>query len=320
MFEYLKSTFGPHEKSTIHHPTFNTSFSVVPACGGILTELSLPRHKKGKTLNLLEAPNTYEAWKADNYFQSKWLLPFPNRLKGGRYQFEGKTYQFPINDTNCQNALHGFIYNDSMLVENIDCTISYGQIGLKYDYRGDLAYYPFPFRLEIIYQLFFNELKCITIVKNTGTTPLPIGLGFHPYFQFPSKVDDVHLQLPPCERIEVDERMIPTGKKLPCSNFLERKPIGGTSFDTCFQALPSNGIANSKTYNIHLYNPKSNCRLQYYQETVFPYFQIFTPDHRKSIAIEPMTCNVNAFKNGEGLIVLQPNEDWGGSFGLITEQ
>ncbi len=319
MFQYISSEFGLHEKHTLYHPKFNTSFSVVPACGGILTELSLPRHKEGDTVSLLEVPHSYEEWKADVYYQSKWLLPFPNRLKGGAFQFEGKTYQFPINDNSCQNALHGFIFDNPMLIKSVDCTIDYGQIGLKYDYGGDLAYYPFPFRLQVFYQLFFNELRCTTIIKNTGTKPLPIGLGFHPYFQFSSKVDDLHLQLPPCKRIEVDERMIPTGKKIPYSNFSERKPIGRTSFDTCFQVLPSNGIADSKTYNIHLHDPKSNFQLRYYQDTIFPYFQIFTPGHRKSIAIEPMTCNVDALNNGEGLLILQANEDWTGSFGLITD-
>ncbi|MCB0643138.1 MAG: hypothetical protein KDC44_15925, partial [Phaeodactylibacter sp.] len=48
----------------------------------------------------------------------------------------------------------------------------------------------------------------------------------------------------------------------------------------------------------------------------YNFLQVFTPDHRQSIAIEPMTCNVDAFNNREGLIVLKPGEAHAASFGL----
>lgn len=48
----------------------------------------------------------------------------------------------------------------------------------------------------------------------------------------------------------------------------------------------------------------------------FNYLQLFTPAHRKSIAIEPMTCNINAFNNKEGLIILEPEEVLDLSFGI----
>lgn len=42
----------------------------------------------------------------------------------------------------------------------------------------------------------------------------------------------------------------------------------------------------------------------------FPFFQVFTPPHRESIALEPMSCNVDAFNNGQGLVSLEPDAEW----------
>jgi len=44
----------------------------------------------------------------------------------------------------------------------------------------------------------------------------------------------------------------------------------------------------------------------------FPFFQVFTPPHRESVALEPMSCNVDAFNNKQGLVSLAPDKKWGG--------
>ncbi|MGB0929923.1 MAG: hypothetical protein ACPGVB_04055, partial [Chitinophagales bacterium] len=60
--------------------------------------------------------------------------------------------------------------------------------------------------------------------------------------------------------------------------------------------------------------------LTYFQDKVFPYFQIYIPPHRKSIAIEPMNCNIDAFNNGEGLTLLKVGQTWKGSFGVALSE
>jgi aldose 1-epimerase len=42
-----------------------------------------------------------------------------------------------------------------------------------------------------------------------------------------------------------------------------------------------------------------------------------TARRRRSVAIEPMTCAPNAFRSGDGLIVLQPGDSWSGSWGIL---
>ena len=52
----------------------------------------------------------------------------------------------------------------------------------------------------------------------------------------------------------------------------------------------------------------------------FPFFQVFTPPHRESIALEPMTCNVDAFNNGQGLVSLAADKSWKAGMEVVLER
>src|SRR5262245_26845614 len=36
------------------------------------------------------------------------LFPFPNRIRDGRFTWQGRGYQLPLNDSSGKNAIHGF--------------------------------------------------------------------------------------------------------------------------------------------------------------------------------------------------------------------
>jgi len=61
-----------------------------------------------------------------------------------------------------------------------------------------------------------------------------------------------------------------------------------------------------------------------WMEAIYRFLMVYTADaipqasrRRRSLAIEPMTCAPNAFRSGDGLIVLQPGESWTGSWGIL---
>ena len=104
--------------------------------------------------------------------------------------------------------------------------------------------------------------------------------------------------------------MIPTGERVVFDKFKQAKPLAGESLDTCFFSTKkgawSVGFSNK------------NGRLTMRADAAkWPFFQVFTPPHRDSVAIEPMSCNVNAHQNGDGLVELAPGAVWRGSFDLI---
>jgi aldose 1-epimerase len=102
------------------------------------------------------------------------LAPWPNRLDGGRYEFDGETYQVPLNEP--PQAMHGLVRwanwrpvghaEDLVEVEHI----LHPQPG-----------YPFSLRLTVEYRLGADGLTVRTSAENVGDRALPFGVGHHPY-------------------------------------------------------------------------------------------------------------------------------------------
>ncbi len=102
------------------------------------------------------------------------LAPWPNRLDGGRYEFDGETYQLPLNEP--PQAMHGLVRwanwrpvaraEDLVEVEHV----LHPQPG-----------YPFSLRLTVEYRLGADGLTVRTSAENVGDRALPFGVGHHPY-------------------------------------------------------------------------------------------------------------------------------------------
>jgi aldose 1-epimerase len=261
--------------------------------------------------NIIDGFQSFEQLQQNEKSRGIFLIPFPNRIKDGKYSFDGTAYQLSINKPKEQNAIHGFIWNrkfeltETVLNEHDATTKFHNQ------YSGDYTGYPFPFDTELNFRLTENELKISVAIVNTGNKNMPFGMGWHPYFTFQKNVNNLYLQIPYSEILEADERMIPTGKRKRCNQFNELKKIDDTLFDTCFQFSE-----NNKTYETKLVNSENETSVILWQDTKFQYVQIYIPPERNSIALEPMTCPANAFNSKENLLVLKPNEKFEGSFGV----
>jgi len=77
--------------------------------------------------------------------------------------------------------------------------------------------------------------------------------------------------------------------------------IGKQEFDNCFEVKP----VGQRPAAV-LYNPANAVFLSIFTNSRYPYIQIYTPPHRKSIAIENLSAAPNAFNNKIGLLMLQP--------------
>jgi len=282
----------------------------------IFPEKALISDIKLKGQSIICGPKSNEDFSQNTSFKSSYLTPFPNRLKGGKYEFDGNTFQFPINDEPNQNALHGF---------NIDAPFklmdesAQGSLRLSFvqEYLGENACFPFPFSFNVIMTIDQFKFELIMQIQNIGDKPMPIGMGWHPYFTLQNKIDNCALCIPNCKKIEVDERKIPTGKRTAYKEFSKSKLIGDAHFDTAY-LFEKDADFTSVTLESDLY------KLRYYQETrdtKFNYLQIYTPEDRESIALEPMSCNIDAFNNQEGLRILAPRKRFKAKCGVaITKK
>lgn len=234
--------------------------------------------------------------------ENPWLFPFPNRLREGKYAFEGKQYQFPLNDFGRPNALHGYVRERAFKLEGEGKNDYSAWVELSYSDDGALVSYPFPFRLSLRYELAKDRLDLTVSIENQGDTNMPAGLGWHPYFYLPDGLDKASLSLPRGQEILVDENLVPTGKKRPSTCFDGYTSLNDVELDTCFEPVKENEtkiLLKSPAYELLLWQDKH-----------FGYLQAYTPDDRKSIALEPMTCSIDAFNTGEGLKFLASGEIW----------
>jgi len=310
MYKYKSAKFGDFTKYTFYNDKTGNSFSIVPEYGASLLEVNFDGH------SMLDSLQTNGELLKNDWYKNIILYPFPNRLKNGKYNFEGKKYQFPINDLNTKNALHGFEAKDFFEIVSIDCSEKSAEIHCRHQNKGDNPAYPFTFLLDVKMCLSEeNKFTIELILKNEGQQKIPVGLGWHPYFNCFGKSNDAYLEIPDCQFIEVDEFAIPTHEQFEYSYFQKKKKIGNVVLDNAFE------LKNQKEKAVFNLFTKLG-KLTYWQETghrKFNYVQIFTPSHRKSIAIEPMTCNIDAFNSKEGLITLEQEEHCSGKFGFTFQ-
>jgi aldose 1-epimerase len=290
--------------------------TIIPDCGGLVNELVLS--KSNKLYSIIDGYISADDLAEFKMHKSSKLIPFPNRIKDGKYQFAGKNYQLSINHPAENHAIHGFVYDKKFKVIKTVITKNEASINLEYIYNGDIESYPFKFLTEIIYTLTADDgFNCQTVVQNLGDTSMPFGDGWHPYFKFDKKVDELILKIPSNHKTEIDDKMIPIGNIIKFDKFSELTKIQNTEFDTGFRIENQDAIAETE-----ILDQESNVKIIIFQETgekKYNFLQVYIPPLRESIAIEPMTCNIDAFNNEDGLIILEPGEVFEANYGVRLE-
>ncbi|SOE19939.1 aldose 1-epimerase [Spirosomataceae bacterium TFI 002] len=243
-------------------------------------------------------------------YPSALLFPFPNRIKDGRYDFEGKSYQLDINEDAFNHAIHGLV-----AFENFEMTHSDSKsFTFAYDYKGQEAGYPFPFLFEVKYTLRKLKLSVDVNFENTGKTNMPYGFAWHPYFGFEGvSIGEVEVKVPVRHDIKLDDRMIPTGEKeMQNAKLISLK---NSYLDNLFEIDEKEGL---KEVELRFQNKKVIIS-QNAAENQLPYFIAYTPPSRDCIAVEPQSCATNAFNNGLGLKVLKPGKSKNYKFSVRIE-
>jgi aldose 1-epimerase len=292
MFEIVnKPWLKDHEEILIFDSEHKFFISILPQLGGMLNAYSV------NGVNVIDGISLDQDGIDDYFstFKSSVLLPYPNRISDAKFDFNGKEHRLHCNEENLNNALHGFIYNKTFKIIDSNCDADHGMVLLQYVYEGGEEGFPYPFEVTLEYNFYISgRLTCKCGIKNVGKETMPLGIGWHQYFSFGDTVDDLSLTFSPDQQLKVNEKMIPTGEKVAVEAVSGK--IGNSTYDDCFTL---------KGHFVSLKHPELgeliiDCGQDY------PFLQFYTPPHRRSIAIEPMTCPPNVFNNREGLIELKP--------------
>ncbi|HEX4035006.1 MAG TPA: aldose 1-epimerase family protein [Solirubrobacteraceae bacterium] len=235
------------------------------------------------------------------------LMPWPNRLRDGRYEWEGASLQLALSEPALLNSIHGLVHwrNWSAL----DISPSSVLLGLR---LAPMSGYPFALSLSIEYALDERGLSVSASAENIGAGACPYGVGFHPYVKVGEKVDTATLTVPASRMLTFDERQIPSGSSSvegTAFDFRTGRQIGSALLDGCFTDLQRDGDGLARVTLA-----QGETAVTVWVGEACPFVMVFTGDtlaparRRRGVAIEPMSCAPNAFASGDGLVRLEPGE------------
>jgi aldose 1-epimerase len=259
----------------------------------------------------------FDADRAPDGGRGQVLAPWPNRVRDGRYTFDGTGHQLGLTEVASRNAIHGLVR----------------WTGWDLDERGEdwaaltttvwpQPGYPFLLRLRAAYRLDDDGLHVALQARNDGDRAAPYGAGHHPYVTVGARVDDVVLTVPAGQRLVTDERGIPTGAE-PVEgtpyDFRTPRPVGDLVLDTAFGDLHRGADGRA---TVRLANAEADRAVSVWAGPGADYLQVFSGEtladparRRTALAVEAMTCPANAFVDGTGLVVLDPGDEhemtWG---------
>jgi aldose 1-epimerase len=247
------------------------------------------------------------------------LIPWPNRLEDGSYEFDGRTHQLPLTEPERGNAIHGLVRWERWALREREPH----RVLLEHRLEPQPGY-PFSLALEIEYELSESGLAVRTTATNNGPDACPYGAGQHPYVRIgTATVDSVILLAPARTVLRLDERGLPVGRE-PVEgtehDFSRPRAIGATKLDHAFTELERGSDGRAR---VELRDPRSRAGLTLWLDESYRYLQLFTGDplpdvSRRSLAVEPMTCPPNAFRSGEDLIRLEPGASVTSVWGIVA--
>ena len=214
------------------------------------------------------------------------LIPWPNRLAGGRYSFAGTEHRLPLDEPEQGNAIHGLLRWRAWteLEHRAD------RVGLAARLPA-MPGYPFSLEVSIVYQLAEDGLTVTTTASNVGPGECPFGAGQHPYlYAGGAPVDDCTLQLPAATRLLTDEHQIPVGRE-PVDggpyDYRTPRPLGGLRIDDAFTDLTRDGAGLART---RLECP-DGAAVELWADERYPFLEVFSgdplpaPRRRRALAV-----------------------------------
>ena len=235
------------------------------------------------------------------------LIPWPNRIRDGRYPWAGRTQQLVLTEPPRHNASHGLArYAPWTVVEHgashVVCAFTVlTQPG-----------WPGVLEARLTYRLTEDGLHVTLEATNAGAVDVPFGYGAHPYLTVGERtVDEVRVTLPAATRLEVDDRMLPVALSPVDGSGLDLRdgaPIGDRVLDTAYTDLAPDAEGG---WTVMLERGDRYAAL--WADASFGWAQVFTGEQRRDVglAVEPMTCGPDAFNEGpthDGMRVVTPGE------------
>ncbi|MGQ0662676.1 MAG: aldose 1-epimerase [Pseudomonadota bacterium] len=274
-----------------------TELSVAPAIGGAIARF---RTTVGsRRIDWLRAASTAGIAAGDPGAMACFpLVPFSNRVREGRFRFAGRTAQLPLNVPGQPHAEHGHGWQARWSV------VERGDAELTIAYRQPADAWPFPYLARQVFRLQSERLVVALEAENVGDSPMPIGLGLHPYFV---RTPKARLTARVAKMWQTDREIMPVA--------LIDPPAGhrlgdGIRID---DVAMDNGFTGWSRHAVIEW-PEWNARLTLRADAPLSFLVVYTPHGEDFFCVEPVSHCTDAFnlaaqgRDDTGMIVLSPRQ------------
>ncbi len=247
------------------------------------------------------------------------LVPWPNRIDHGRYEFGGATHELTVDEPDRHTAIHGLVRWEAWTLAEHEPH----RVRLTHRLLGRPGY---PFRVDLDVEYALDASDGLTVrmsARNTGARPAPYGHGAHPYLTLGRPIDECELAVPAGAYLEVDDRAIPESSPREVTgtayDLREARPLGDTILDNPFTALTRDADGRAR---VRLSDDSRAVTL--WIDEAHPWLELYTLDEvdagvrRTGIGVEPMTCPPNAFVTGTDLVTLESDQTFAGTWGITA--
>jgi aldose 1-epimerase len=232
------------------------------------------------------------------------LVPWPNRVRGGCWTYEGATQQLELSEPAAGNAIHGLARWVAWRLRRIDEAAATASLRI-HPQPG----WPVTMDVAVEWRLGPRGLDATVIAVNAGDRRVPFGCGFHPYVAVEGGAGAATITVPARRRL-VLEAQLPTGATEPFAPVATPFALGDRAFDDCFDDLVrgADGIVRATATG------QGGRGATVWGDGAITHLMVFTGDtqpparRRRSVALEPMTCPPDALNSGAGLLWLDPGE------------
>jgi aldose 1-epimerase len=255
------------------------------------------------------------------------LWPWGNRLDQDAFYANGKKYNLNEDLKNVhrdqnKHPMHGLLTGSSawkvVSVTADDRSAAVTSRLEFWKYPDLMAQFPFAHTIEMTYRLRDGVLEVETVLQNLSIEPMPVTIGFHPYFQIPGVPrEQWQIHLPARDHLVETPELLPTGEREPMK-FADSQTLGDLALDDVFTNLVRNAEGRSewwvevgKQRVTVLFGPK-------YLSGV-----VWAPKGRNLIVFEPLAAITNALNLAQTgvykeLQSVPPGSEWRESFWVRT--
>ena len=268
---------------------------VAPSVGSTVYEI------KANGKNILYFPDGTLAKLRERHTFSvvPFLAPWANRIDSEAYWANGRRYLLNpalgnVRRDRIGQPIHGLLTFSPLwkLVEaKADGRSAWLSNRLEFWRYPDLmAQFPFAHNLTMTFRVADGELELETSIENISTEPMPVAIGYHPYFQLQDAPrDQWRVHVAARQRLLLDERLIPTGERQ-AARYDDPQSLAGTQFDDVFTDLVRDPDGRAR-----FWFEGRNERVTVAYGPKYTVAVIFSPERSQFLCFEPMAAITNAF-------------------------